>query len=211
MTGPTHRQFSIAFGLVVLMLLYTFGITEINYYLAIPIVLMTSKWGALFPDMDHTWENVADKTIVKRIINIFIHVTGGKHRSWQTHSIDICAYSTIGSYILPNVLFNLGKISQTNKEVMTLLFLSFCSGWISHEFSDMLNGTGVRLVCFMKFKVALVPKKIGKLRFNTGNEWEAFVYKIIKIINIILGVVTLIYPLYVCGYINFLFDMLERR
>jgi len=211
MTGPTHRQYSITFGLLAIMIIYTLGVTQVNYYLAIPIVLMTSKWGALFPDIDHTWENVADKTIVKKIINILIHFTGGKHRSWQTHSIDICTYSTIAAYILPNVLFNLGKISEVNKEVMTLLFLSFCSGWISHMFSDMLNGTGVRLVCFMNFKVAFVPKKIGKLRFNTGHEWEAFNYKIIKIINILLGVVALIYPLYVCGYINFLFNILGRK
>ena len=208
MTGPTHRQFSIAFGLTALMFLYTTGITKINYYLAIPIVLMSSKWGAQFPDFDHEWKNVGDKTIVKRLINILIHITGGKHRSWQTHSIDLCAYSTIFAYVLPNMLFNMGKISEINKEVMALLLLSFCSGWISHIFSDMLNGAGVRLVCFMNYKVALVPKKIGKLRFNTGNEWEAFCYKVIKVLNIILGIVSLLYPLYVCGYFGYLIKLI---
>ena len=202
MTGPTHRQYSVCFGLITLMLMYKFNVSEINYYLALPIMLLISRWGAQFPDFDHEWKNVGDKTTVKRIINILIHITGGKHRSWQTHSIDICIYSSIAAYILPDILFNLNKLSSINKEVLSLILLSFCSGWISHIFSDMLNGTGVRLVCFLNFKIALVPKKIGKLRFNTGNEWEAFNYKIMRVINIILGIISLIYPLVLLGYIK---------
>lgn len=202
MTGPTHRQYSVCFGLITLMLMYKFNVSEINYYLALPIMLLISRWGAQFPDFDHEWKNVGDKTTVKRIINMLIHITGGKHRSWQTHSIDICIYSSIAAYILPDILFNLNKLSSINKEVLSLILLSFCSGWISHIFSDMLNGAGVRLVCFLNFKIALVPKKIGKLRFNTGNEWEAFNYKIMKVINIILGIISLIYPLVLLGYIK---------
>lgn len=202
MTGPTHRQYSVCFGLITLMLMYKFNISEINYYLALPIMLLISRWGAQFPDFDHEWKNVGDKTTIKRIINLLIHITGGKHRSWQTHSIDICLYSSIAAYILPDILFNLNKLSSINKEVLSLILLSFCSGWISHIFSDMLNGVGVRLVCFLNFKIALVPKKIGKLRFNTGNEWEAFNYKIMKVINIILGIISLIYPLILLGYIK---------
>lgn len=202
MTGTTHRQYSVCFALIALMIFYNLDITEINYYLTIPILLMTSRFGAIFPDIDHEWKNVPDKTIVKRIINILIHITGGKHRSWQTHSIDICTYFTIASIIIPNRLYNMNKITIVNKEVLSIILLGFCSGWISHLFSDMLNGTGVRLICFSKFKVALVPKHIGKLEFNTGNEWEAFNYKVIKLINIILGIMALIYPLLVCGYIQ---------
>lgn len=202
MTGPTHRQYSVCFGLITLMLMYKFNVSEINYYLALPIMLLISRWGAQFPDFDHEWKNVGDKTTVKRIINILIHITGGKHRSWQTHSIDICIYSSIAAYILPDILFNLNKLSSINKEVLSLILLSFCSGWISHIFSDMLNGVGVRIVCFLNFKIAFVPKKIGKLKFNTGNEWEAFNYKIMRAINIILGVVALIYPLVLLGYIK---------
>ncbi|MBO5387970.1 MAG: hypothetical protein J6A59_07520, partial [Lachnospiraceae bacterium] len=84
MTGPTHRQYSVCFGAIALMLIYRLGITEINYYLAMPIILTTSRFGAQFPDFDHEWQNVGDKTVVKRLINILIHLTGGKHRSWQT-------------------------------------------------------------------------------------------------------------------------------
>lgn len=209
MTGPTHRQYSVCFGLIALMLSYKYGFTEVGYYLTIPIVLMASRFGAIFPDIDHDWQNVPDKTVVKRIINILIHATGGKHRSWQTHSADICAYFTIASYLIPKYLLSKGYLTLVNKEVLSLLLLGFCSGWISHLFSDMLNGVGIKLVCFSKLRIALVPKKLGKLRFNTGHEWEAFNFKIIKMINVVLGVITMIYPLILCGYISKLLEVVK--
>lgn len=202
MTGPTHRQYSICFSYIALMLSYSLGISKINYYLALPIVLLTAKSGALFPDVDHDWSNVSDKTTLNKIINTLIHATGGKHRSWQTHSIDIVALYTITAWYLPRRLFELGKISEVNKEVMLLVFMGFASGWISHLFSDMLTSAGVRLVCWSKFKLKLVPRKLGPVVFNTGHEWEAFNYKVIKMINLLLGILCLIYPLIVNGTIN---------
>lgn len=207
MTGPTHRQYSICFGLITLVILYVYNITNVNYYLALPIILMASKSGALFPDVDHHWEAVHDKTVVNKIINVIIHITGGKHRSWQTHSIDLCLYFTTASYLVPTVLYNKGIISCTNMEVTVLLLLGFASGWISHLFSDMLTSAGVRLICFLpKSKISLVPKKIGKLRFNTGHEWEAFNFKIIRVINIVLGIYTLIYPFIINNTISKIID-----
>lgn len=196
MTGPTHKQYSICFAYLTAILFFNLGITHINYYLALPIILATSKSGALFPDVDHTWKNVHDKTTINRIINFIIHATKGKHRSWQTHSIDICLVFTILSYTIPNKLCNNGSISEVNKEVMILLALGFASGWISHLFSDMLTSAGVRLFCWNdKIIVKLVPKKIGKLRFNTGNEWEAFNIKVMMKINKVLGVISVAYPI----------------
>lgn len=209
MTGPTHRQYSISFACLAAMLIFKLGISEINYYFALPILLMASKSGALFPDVDHNWENVHDKTVINKIINTLIHVTKGKHRSWQTHSIDICLWSTFLGYLIPLRLYNVGILSSTNKEVITLLLLGFNSGWISHLFSDMLTSAGVRLFFFSKFKVKLVPKKIGKLKFNTGEQWENFNYKVMKIINKVLGVVCIMYPLIVNGYIGYIINQLE--
>ena len=195
MTGPTHREYSVCFAFSTMILFYRNGITNINYYIALIIILAASKSGALFPDVDHNWENVHSKTVPNKIINTLIHATGGKHRSWQTHSIDICAYFTIGAYFVPDILYNMGKISEVNKEVSSIILLGFASGWISHLFSDMLTSAGVRIVCFSSYKVKLVPKKIGKLRFNTGNEWEKFNYKVIKKTNIILGIISILYPI----------------
>ena len=202
MTGPTHKQYSVCFACLTMIIFYRLGITEVNYYLALIIVMMTSKVGALFPDLDHDWSNVGNKTVPNKIINTLIHITGGKHRSWQTHSIDICAWFTIIAYFLPRYLCNKGILSIVNKEVLSILMLGFASGWISHLFSDMLTSAGVRVIFFVNKKLKLVPKKIGSLKFNTGHEWEAFNYKVIKVLNIFLGIICIIYPLLFQGTLN---------
>ena len=135
------------------------------------------------------------KTSLNKVINVIIHVTGGKHRSWQTHSIDITLAYTFLAWFLPNELYSRNVISEINREVLLLLTLGFASGWISQILSDMLTSAGVRLVCWNKFKVTLVPKKLGPLKFNTGHEWEAFNFKVMQIINIFLGIICLGYPL----------------
>ena len=99
--------------------------------------------------------------------------------------------SSMGSY----KAIQHGKISVINKEVLFLLLVGFMSGWISHMFSDMLTSEGVRLFFWNKFKIKLVPKKLGKLRFNTGNEWEKFNYVTVKKINCLLGIICVTYPL----------------
>jgi membrane-bound metal-dependent hydrolase YbcI (DUF457 family) len=200
MTGPTHRQYSICFAALTIMLLYMIGMTTlsltegVNYYFTIPIILMSAKSGALFPDVDHYWENVHDKTVVNKIINVIIHATGGKHRSWQTHSIDICTVFTTASCIVPNEMYKRGLMSDVNKQIITILLLGFASGWISHLFSDMLTSAGVKVFFFLKFKIKLVPKKIFNFRFNTGGDWEKFNFKVVRLINIILGICCLAYP-----------------
>lgn len=199
MTGQTHRQYSIGFAYIALVIIYSFGLTEINYYLALPIMLVVSRAGAAFPDVDHNWQSVADKTTLNRIVNFIIHITGGRHRSWQTHSIDICVCYTVASVLVPKLLLDNGCIDRINYQVLLILLLGFAAGWISHLFSDMLTSEGVRLICFLKFKIKLVPKKIGKLRFNTGNEWEAFNYKVVKVLNIFLAIGCLVYPFIING------------
>ena len=101
--------------------------------------------------------------------------------------------------LVPKLLLDNGWIDKINYQVLLILLLGFAAGWISHLFSDMLTSEGVRLICFLKFKVKLVPKKIGKLRFNTGNEWEAFNYKVVKILNIFLAIGCLVYPFIING------------
>ena len=89
MTGPTHRVYSVLFAFITVILLEILEITQIGYYQTLLLVLVFSKSGALFPDLDHLWQNIKVKNLMNKIINTLIHITGGKHRSWQTHSIDI--------------------------------------------------------------------------------------------------------------------------
>lgn len=195
MTFQTHKRYSVAFAIIEVILLYVYGLTEINYYACMVIALAISKSGALFPDVDHAWHNVKEKTITNKIINTVIHITGGHHRSWQTHSIDICLYFTLAGMFIPGMLYVDDKISLVNMEVISLIWLSFAAGWISHLFSDALTSEGVRIVFFnSKIKFKFVPKKIGKFKFNTGDAWEEFNYKVISFINILLGLVGAVYP-----------------
>lgn len=209
MTGPTHRKYAVCFAFIFTILLYRSNTTEVNYYLLLIIMLEMSKKGAIFPDLDHTWHNVSEKTLPNRIVNVLIKATGGKHRSWQTHSIDICVYFTMISMYLPNILYNLGRLSSVNREILSVILMGFASGWISHLFSDMLTPEGVRVVCFSKVKIKIVPKKLLGFRFSTGSSWEEFLCKFTQVINYVLGTICLIYP-YIDNILNLIQNMKGR-
>lgn len=199
MTASTHKQFSICTAFIVAIILYANGFSQIDYFLSIPILLLVSKYGALFPDIDHVWQNVKEKTTVNKILNKLIHLTGGRHRSWQTHSIDIALVSLGLGIVVPNMLYINNMITLINKEVMMMILIGFSSGWLSHLFSDMLTSKGVRVICFCKLKIALVPKSIGNLKFKTGDVWERFVYKFMRVANTILGIASVIAPFIISG------------
>jgi membrane-bound metal-dependent hydrolase YbcI (DUF457 family) len=167
--------------------------TEVNYYLAMIIMLQFGKYGALFPDIDHSWQNVKEKTVPNMIVNKLIHLTGGKHRSWQTHSIDIALVVTVISFTLPDILLKNGLITEVNMEVLGLVLVGFSLGWLSHLFSDMLTSAGVRVLCYSKKKVALVPKELFGIRFNTGHDWENWVYKVTRVLNVFIGIISILY------------------
>lgn len=201
MTRPTHKQYSVCFAFITMMLFYKYGVTQINYYIALIIILKAAESGALFPDVDHSWQNVSEKTVPNKIINTLIHITGGSHRSWQTHSWDISIIFTAIAYFLPKYLYYVGKLSVVNYEIISLLLLGFASGWISHLFSDMLTSAGVKVICFVDFKAKFVPRKLFGLRFNTGHGWEEFNFKVMKVLNVFLAVICIVYPLTVNRYI----------
>lgn len=195
MTYKTHREFSISVGFLVAIILYNLQMTSINYYLMLPIILSISKYGALFPDVDHDWDKVKEKTILNFVINKIIHITGGKHRSWQTHSIDIVVVFTVVFSYIPWLLFSKGIIDVVNREVLSLLVFSFFGGWISHIISDMLTPEGVRLFFWnQNIKIKFVPRKFLFISFKTGNGWEQLCYKIFRVLNILLGCIAIVYP-----------------
>ncbi|MBR1455096.1 MAG: metal-dependent hydrolase [Lachnospiraceae bacterium] len=202
MTAPTHKQYSVTFAFITCIIVFLTDITSINYYLMLVIMLMASKYGALFPDIDHSWQNVKEKTVPNWILNKLIHLTGGKHRSWQTHSIDIVVIFTVLSYIIPHKLYDNKIIDYINLELILIVLIGFCSGWISHIFADMWTSAGVRLFCFSKKKLAFVPKRIGSLEFKTGEAWEEFCFKTVKFINVFLGLASVLFPLIYDGTLN---------
>lgn len=195
MTARTHKEFSISFVYLATFWIYKNQVVDFNYYALLPIMLCIGAKGALFPDVDHAWQNVKEKTVFNRIINFLIHATGGKHRSWQTHSIDICLLS--GALLLfTNHRFYIdGRLDRLNYQVFELILLAFYSGWISHLVSDALTVGGIRPTVFSKKTIRFVPKQIGNLKFNTGNQWEAYVYGFINKVNVVMSLIAFVYPL----------------
>lgn len=245
MTAKTHKVFAVSWVIIAAMFIYTYGVSQINYYMTLILMISMGKAGALFPDVDHHWQSVKEKTTVNWVINKIIHMTGGKHRSWQTHSWDIWIISTLFAMRLCRYCLSNGYINQVNYEVANIIILGFCSGWMSHLFSDMLTSAGVRIVCWSNKKAAFVPKelnvalialvsfvmagtglflacvlyytagyilvvvgallllaglKLGKIRFNTGHEWEECVFRFMKICNTVVGIIAIIYPLLIAYY-----------
>lgn len=194
MTYLTHRRCAVWVAIIGCMFLYNRGMQHINYYLALIMTIQFSKVGGLFPDIDHQWKNVKEKTAINWVINKIIHITGGKHRSWQTHSIDIVVGFCVLTFWLPGFLFEKNYIGVVDKEILSAMMTGFSLGWVSHILADMLNGVGVRLVCWSKKHVALVPKQLFGLKFKTGESWESFVSTFTQGLNIVTGCLAIIYP-----------------
>lgn len=205
MSGPTHKQFSIFFVYIAAILLNIYQVIDINFYLQVVIMLAMGRTGALFPDIDHAWDNVAEKTIPNWIINKFIHLTGGKHRSRHTHSWDICLVSFIVALVLVNLLQINGVINNLDSCVAFLILCGFYSGWISHLFSDMLSSSGVYITCLSRIKIRFVPKQLFGFKFSTKSPWEDMCCKFIRIVNAITGFVVILYPLIINGFLRNLF------
>ena len=180
MTYRTHREFAISFALITNILVSEMSLSNTGYYVNLLVMLLAAKQGALFPDLDHDWSNVKEKSVINKVINSIIHLTGGKHRSWQTHSWDMWLVSLIGALKLNTLL------SRDNSDVFILLVLGFWSGWFSHLVSDMLTSAGVRIFCWWKKStVALVPKQANMIK------------------NIIISLIILILP-FVLNYFSVL-------
>lgn len=161
MNRITHRKFSVGFGYVAIALMYMYDMLDINYYEAFVIIITVSQIGAKFPDYDHVWKNIGDKDAIKFLINKIIHITGGKHRSRHTHSIDIFVAASICMLWLNKYIFEAG----VNYSIGKTIIVGFICGWASHLFADSLTLDGVYLLFWANIKVRIVPKKISKILF----------------------------------------------
>lgn len=239
MTYKTHREFAICFVLIANIIIYKLHLSHTGYYVNMIVMILCGKQGALFPDVDHDWKNVKEKTVINKAINSVIHAMGGKHRSVQTHSWDVWLISFIGALVVN------GLISENNATVFILIISGFWCGWLSHLISDMMTSAGVYITCLNKnSKIAFVPKQanmalglsiafiitliglfvkyiinlqslqftgdiiivagvifaiisvlLRDTKFNTGNEWENGVYKVVLVFNTVFTIYSLIFPM----------------
>lgn len=188
MTYVTHKRFAVNFALLGVTALNLFGLSHINAYLALILSIPFAKLGGEFPDYDLDWDQVQEKTLGKWIINKLIYITGGRHRAWQTHSLDIAVLAFVGALVANNMLIKYEVFDIVDSEIMYTITISFMLGWLSHLFADMLTNRGIQVFCFWKQKIRLVPKKFLGVSMSAGGEWENFIYKFVSAVNIIFTI-----------------------
>lgn len=205
MTGRTHKRISLMFAYAGCLLIYIFKPFGIkfdhlyDFYIIMAVCAEFCKEGTLFPDLDHAWVNLKEKTVLTKFINVLIHLTGGTHRSRHTHSVDICLLSTAGYLVTVIVLLR----EQSTFLLWLVAGIGFFGGWITHLIADMLTLDGVYLLCGSKKRTALVPKKLFGLKFNTGGAWEDFVFRVATVMEWLFCLAAAVYPVVMYVIENF--------
>lgn len=196
MKKETHATFATGFAVAGAPMIHMMGYSQINYWLTIPILAIVGKEFAKLCDADHgSWNSVPDHTPFYWVFNKLILLTGGKHRSLQTHSLDLCAIFLAISVGVSMGIDKLKWLPQIDAQVISLFGIGGGLGWLSHLIADMLTPEGVWLVAVRGKKksnrIALVPRKgqvnlpfIRKMSFATGGAWEEFVRRVMFVIDL---------------------------
>lgn len=130
---------------------------EIAPWLALMLMYPASSFGSTLPDLDHNWSNVKEHTPLNWLINKAIHLTGPRHRSWQTHCWVITAILITLLYVFLGLWRAKGwfDTSQTTISILYLLVTGLSLGITSHLFLDMFTRAGCWLIPGVK--VRFVP------------------------------------------------------
>lgn len=125
--------------------------------------------------------------LTKPLYNI-LHTLTAKHRSWQTHSIDLFALYLL---FLMNVWSRLA-------DSMQMVVLGFTVGYASHLIADALTPSGIRIAfgCIVNeltgkrklpYKISLVPNTqffVTDGSFETGVYWVASILMYVSLMLI---------------------------
>lgn len=195
-------------------------------------------WGSMASDLDHHWMSCPQKDYVSWIINKVLHITapiqkgiekaGGKkdlsykvvkllnasHRSWQTHS-DLTLFIMIWLiYELINKKFSI--FNELDIIILSIVLTGVALGIIAHLFLDILTPEGIWLIGFAIINRVLgkkiLPEKLHIVPhmkfFATGQDWEKFIQKVLKIatwVSLVWFLITIFIPNWM-SYIPFEFS-----
>lgn len=170
-----------------------------------------TMWGSVASDLDHHWKSCPRKDYPSRLVNMALHITkpieehtnkgsvvnkvagvlNASHRSWQTHS-DFTLIFLFGLlYLLTHGIF--GCFGAVDSRILLLVLMGITMGVAEHFILDMLTPEGITLVGLVILETLLKKVNPGiklptKLKFvpkshffATGQEWEKFVQKVLKI------------------------------
>lgn len=195
MCKKTHAEFAQGFAILFCILFDILFPNFVHFYILVVLTTIIANKFARFNDYDQNWNSISEKTTLSRIVNTIVVKTGGTHRSKQTHSIDLCLAKYAFMLYLVAQGGRVGVLSDFEMSLIRVMLFGAFSGEFSHLLADMFNGDGVWPSIFSKKKIAFVPKKIGKYRFNTGGAWEKFFFMCCYRFNRVLEVIAVLYPL----------------
>lgn len=119
-----------------------------------------------------------------------------KHRSWQTHSdLTLFAMLFLLYSVISGAFTSLGAVDVI---IANLVITGVCLGIIAHFILDVLTPEGVWLTLFVVFNRLIksifprfkgLPEKLHlvphKKFFATGESWEMFVQKVLKVLTVL--------------------------
>ena len=167
MTSPTHRNFAIVgacVGTIALQELNMNPVSHKDYELLAYGTMFLINYvfgveGGKYPDIDHLWKNIKEKTALNKIINSILRLTGFGHRNPVTHSFDIWLVSYILLIASAKRLITYTVLSKA----IVMIVTAFWIGYLTHLLADALSMDGTRIFFWnSKWKLRFVPKS-GKI------------------------------------------------
>jgi membrane-bound metal-dependent hydrolase YbcI (DUF457 family) len=146
-----HIPNAIALGVVATPAIYSLiGETDLNYLIALGIVVITSRMGTVAPDLDLDYKLYKGrKNIIKRCISRVFNWIGCTHRSWQTHCITVTPLPCI---ILLTSLLKL-EVKGINEVIYLWGIIGFLIGLFSHLLLDAMTKDGIHIVPNVRLKL----------------------------------------------------------
>lgn len=206
MTGKTHRAGGVVAAMVGFTLLRDKGLlfNNINPLVQFAIIYPFAYWGSTASDLDHNPDSIPSKDIVSKAINKVLHLTekidngknpitgilNAKHRSWQTHSIEIFALLIL---LLHNILHSkVTSIGDADMLIVSLILMGIVIGMMAHLILDVITPSGIVIATTSLLNKAFnlnLPTKIHLVPnakfFATGGAWETLIYHILNISSVL--------------------------
>lgn len=206
MTGKTHRAGGVVAAMVGFTMLKNHGLLfdNINPLVQFAVIYPFAYWGSTASDLDHNPESIPSKDIVSKAINKVLHLTekidngknpvtgilNAKHRSWQTHSVEIFALLIL---LLNSMLKGkFASLGDADTVIISLMLMGVIIGILAHLVLDVITPSGILIATtsllnsIFKLKLPTKIHLVPNLKFfATGGTWENLIYRILSIASVL--------------------------
>lgn len=182
MMYATHKAGGALFALVGFEVLSKNNllIPDISPWLQLILMYPAASFGSTFPDLDHHWGSVKEKTPMNWLLHKILHLTQPKHRSWQTHCLLIAfgACALAFSLLYAMTVYRWFGVNDSTLAIIRLLVMGISLGVLSHLVLDAFTRSGIWLIPGVKIR--LVPDSEN---FSTDTPYETVVRVILYILT----------------------------